>query len=323
MSIFLHELRQVLRGIVARPGFSALVVGVLGVGLGCVVFMLALLDGLAIRPLPFAHPEELYQTHLAKGDQGEFSLLSDQDLLQIRAHLADVAAVAGAARTMVNLNDLDRPEYYSGARVSANLFGVLGVKPILGRDFLTADERPGAPAVALISYKLWQGRYGGDPGVIGRSVRIDANPVTVIGVMPRDFSFPRQEMLWVASTLAIAAKADQYRYWSVLRRQTQASQAQVESAFQSWFDDAAKAQPDRFRGYYPLVEPLANMLLPRSTRLMLGMELAAVFMVLLIACANAANLMFTRLLGRSQELAIRVALGARRRRLVMHRSRRA
>lgn len=318
MSIFLHELRQVLRGIVARPGFSALVVGVLGTGLGVVVFMLALLDGFAIRPLPFVHPEELYQAYIAKGDQGEYSRVTDQDLLQIRGRLTDVADVAGATRGMVNLNDLDRPEYYSGGHVSANLFAVLGVKPILGRDFTAADEQPGAPAVALISYTLWQSRYGGDPEVIGRSVRIDANPATVIGVMPRDFSFPRQEMLWVASTLATAAKADQYRYWLVLRRQPQASQAQVESAFQSWFDDAAKAHPDLFLDHRPLVEPLANMVLARSTRLMLGMELAAVFMVLLIACANAANLMFTRLLGRSQELAIRVALGAGRLRLVVH-----
>ncbi|MDR3386027.1 MAG: ABC transporter permease [Rudaea sp.] len=318
MSMFLHELRQALRGIVARPGFSALVVGVLGAGLGCVIFMLALLDGFEIRPLPFAHPEELYETYLAKGDLGEFSLVSDQDLLQIRAHLANVAEVAGAARGMVNLNDLDRPEYYSGAHVSANLFGVLGVKPILGRDFLAADERPGAPAVALISYTLWQDRYGGDPGVIGRRVRIDANPATVIGVMPRDFSFPRQERLWVASTLATAAKADQYRYWTVLRRQAQASQAQLESAFQSWFDDAAKAQPDRFGDYHPSVQPLAYMLLTRATRSLFRIKLAAVVMVLLIACANAANLMFTRLLGRSQELAIRAALGAGRRRLVMH-----
>jgi predicted permease len=316
--MFLHELRQALRGIVARPGFSALVVGVLGAGLGCVIFMLALLDGFEIRPLPFAHPEELYETYLAKGDLGEFSLVSDQDLLEIRAHLADVAEVAGAARSMVNLNDLDRPEYYSGAHVSANLFSVLGVKPVLGRDFLAADERPGSPAVALISYTLWQDRYGGDPQAIGRSVRIDANPATVIGVMPRDFSFPRQEKLWLASTLATAAKADQYRYWTVLRRQAQASQAQLESAFQSWFDDAAKAQPDRFSDYHPSVQPLAYMLLTRATRSLFRMKLAAVFMVLLIACANAANLMFTRLLGRSQELAIRAALGAGRRRLVIH-----
>jgi putative ABC transport system permease protein len=318
MNMFLHELRQAFRGIVARPGFSALVVGMLGVGLGCVIFMLALLDGFEIRPLPFPHPEELFETYLAKGDLGEFNLVSDQDLLQIRERSANVADVAGAARSMMNLNDLDRPEYYSGAHVSANLFNVLGVKPILGRDFLAADERPGAPAVALISYSLWQNRYGGNPDVVGRRVRIDANPATVIGVMPRDFSFPRQEMLWVASTLATAAKADQYRYWTVLRRQAQASQAQLESAFQSWFDDAAKTQPDRFSDYHPSVQPLAYMLLTRHTRSLLRLKLAAVFMVLLIACANAANLMFTRLLGRSQELAIRAALGAGRLRLVIH-----
>jgi len=318
MNIFLQELRQALRGLFARPAFSALVVGVLGAGLGCVVFMLALLDGFVLHPLPFPQPEQLMRAgYLVHGDLGDISTLSDQELLQMREHLAGVAEVAGVARSTVNLSDLDRPERFNGAHVSANLFGVLGVAPILGRDFVEADNAPGAPVVAMISHALWQSRYGADPGIVGKAVRVDASPATVIGVMPRDFSFPRREQVWVNTPLAIAPKRDVYNYWSVLRRKPQASVAQVETAVRSWFDDSVKAQPDLLQNDTSRVEPLADMVTDRTTRSMLGMMLPAVFMVLLIACANAANLLLARLLGRSQEIAIRIALGAGRRRLLL------
>jgi putative ABC transport system permease protein len=125
-----------------------------------------------------------------------------QDLISSRHHLAGVAEVAGAARSTINLSDLDRPERYNGAHVSANLFGVLGIAPLLGRDFAAADEQPGAEQVAMLSYELWQNRYGGDRSVVGRQIRIDAHPAIVIGVMPKDFSYPRREAVWVAATLA-------------------------------------------------------------------------------------------------------------------------
>jgi predicted permease len=316
--MLIYELRQAVRAIFARPAFSALVVSVLASGLACVVFMLAYLDGFVLRPLPFAAPEELYQAgFLGDGGLGDIFPVSDQDLLGSRRDLAAVADVAGAARSTINLSDLDRPERYNGAHVSANLFGVLGVAPLLGRDFAEEDTRPGAEQVAMLSYELWQNRYGGDPGVVGRAIRIDAQPATVIGVMPKDFSFPRREAVWVAATLAQAPKRDEYAYWLVLRRHAGVGAAQLDAAFGSWFDDAAHADPERFRGQHWRVEPLGNMAMNRTARSMLGMMLAAVFMVLLIACANAANLMLTRTLGRRQELAMRVALGASRARLVM------
>jgi putative ABC transport system permease protein len=318
MKTFLQELRQALRGLLARPAFSALVVGVLGAGLGCVVFMLALLDGLVMRPLPFRQPEQLMQAgYFGQGDLGDVFPVTDQDLLKMREHLAGVADLAGVARSTVNLSDLDRPERFNGAHVSANLFGVLGVAPMLGRDFVDADNAPGAPVVAMISYSLWQSRYGGNPDVVGKALRVDAAPATVIGVMPPDFSFPRREQVWVNMPLVSAAQHDAYRYWTVLRRKPETTVAQVETAVQSWFDDAAKAQPDLFRNEKPRVEALADMVTDRTTRSMLGMMLASVFMVLLIACANAANLLLTRLLGRSQEMAIRAALGAGCRRLLL------
>jgi predicted permease len=314
-----HELAHALRALANRPAFSALVIGVLAAGLTCVIFMLAMLDGFVLRPLPFAAPDELLQAGFrGDGDLGDLFPVSSRDLLQVRRQLTGTAEVAGVARSTMNLSDLDRPERYNGAHVSANLFHVLGVVPLLGRDFSVADEAAGAPAVAMLSYELWKGRYGGDPAVVGKQIRIDARPAIVVGVMPENFSYPRREVVWMPSSLVEGAKADDYAYWLVLRRDRGVGDAAVTSAFETWVADAARADPERLRDQRAQVEPLGRMATDRTTRSMLGLMLAAVCMVLLVACANAANLLLTRTLGRRQELSVRVAVGASRQRLILH-----
>jgi putative ABC transport system permease protein len=314
-----HDLRFGFRTLAKNPGFTAVAVTALALGIGVNATVFSLVNAILYKNLPFAGSDRvLYLFNADTHNPQNGGALSYPDFRDLQAQVKSFSGLGANTGCLGNFSDSQAfPENYRCAQVTANTFAVLGQKPILGRDFLPEDEIPGAPPVAILSYSLWDKRYGKDASIVGRTVRINAVPTAVIGVMAKSLDFPRETHLWkpyIPDAGAHNRGARDLNVFGRLADGTPLPAAQAELA--TIAGRLAGQYPDTNKETTFAVRRFNEISVPGQVRTVFLAMLGAVGFVLLIACANVANLLLGRAVARTREMSIRAALGAGRWRVI-------
>jgi predicted permease len=317
----LPDLRFALHLIVKDRWYSVTAVAALALGIGVNAAVFTLVDGALIRGLPFKDPSRLFM--LGSPRQPAVPDVSPEvsypDLLDWRADSRTFSGIAGFEAVNVNVSDPRAAAQQARATiVTPNTFSVLGQQPLVGRDFTDADGRQGAEPVTILGYTLWQTRYNGDPSIVGQAIKINGISTTVVGVMPRDMMFPSNSELWKPFVPAAGGDARGARLLDAFGRLSGGKTvAQAESEMNAIAVRLARAYPASNRNF-PVVsiETFNDRYMGGGAREVFLSMMGAVAFLLLIACANVANLLLSRSAQRAREIAVRIALGATRWRIM-------
>ena len=318
METFLQDVRYGARTLIKSPGFTLIAVVCLALGIGVNTAIFSVVNGILMTPFGFHDPERLVvinSTNVTR-DITEAGV-SYQDFTDLRSNVKSFEAMASQTFRSLTLTDLEEPVRLQGATISWNLFPLLGIRPHIGRTFLEEEDRLGAAGTVLLGYDLWIQRFGADSAVLGRAIGVNGRSHTVVGVMPERFKFPENQELWIPmgpiegnaprgargqmvfARLADGATVDQARLELI------AATKRLEEAY-----------PASNEGWSASITTLRDELIPSDIKIVVLAMMGAVTFVLIIACANIANLMLARATGRQREMAIRSALGAGRVRMI-------